>query len=53
LDGTPAALAWGSAIVFDLGKVELAKSAIDIDTDHIAIGIKVDVEPFDDLARLD
>src|SRR4051794_12646306 len=36
----------------DAGKLELARGMIDIEPDHVAIGIEIDIEPFDNLPRL-
>jgi hypothetical protein len=36
----------------DAGKVELARGMVDIEPDHVAIGVKIDIEPFDNLPRL-
>src|SRR6266404_2696783 len=37
---------------FDPGKVEPRRRVIDIEADHVAIGVEVDVETFDNLPRL-
>jgi len=37
----------------DLGKVELAGGAVDVEPDDIALCVQIDDEAFDDLPRLD
>src|SRR4051794_16800098 len=36
----------------DPGKVELARRMIDIEADHVAVGVEINVETFDNLPRL-
>jgi hypothetical protein len=36
----------------DPGKIELAGRMIDIEPDHVAIGVEIDIETFDNLPRL-
>ena len=47
-----AALALGGAAIFYFGEVELGGGVVDIETDHVAVGIEIDDEALDDLARL-
>jgi hypothetical protein len=37
---------------FDAGKIKLARRGIDIEPEHIAVGIEIDIEPLDNLPRL-
>src|SRR5438309_2902804 len=36
----------------DAGKIELARRGIDIEPDHVTIGVEIDIEPLDNLPRL-
>src|SRR3954453_18416032 len=36
----------------DAGEIKLVRRVVDIEPDHVAIGIEIDIEPFDNLPRL-
>ena len=36
----------------DLGQIELAGSAIDVEADDVAVGVKIDDQPLDNLSGL-
>jgi len=36
----------------DAGEIKLVRRVVDIEPDHIAIGIEIDIEPFDNFPRL-
>src|SRR5271154_47431 len=37
----------------DLGKIELARSVVDIEADNVAVGVKIGDQPLDNFSRFD